>query len=189
MPVKGTYLGVAGAGAVLIWSGLKGKSWSMVVRSLIAGKNPADVTASNPISGGTDVAATIPGSGSGGTPPNPVAQGTYKAYALTLLAKYGWGRQFASFDYVEMREAGYNPKARNPSSGALGMAQALGHGTANTAGSLGNQYGGFGVSDAICRAANSGNGYAQLVWMFAYVNQTYGSFDAAAAHEQANNWY
>jgi hypothetical protein len=48
---------------------------------------------------------------------------------------------------VEMAEDGFDPTKANPSSGALGLAQALGHGNANTAGSLGNEYGGCGLTD------------------------------------------
>lgn len=188
MPVKGTYLAIAGAGGLLLWSGLKGKQWSDVLRQLIAGKKPGAATTAYTISGTPSTVGGV-GSGSSGSAITATESGTYKAFAMTLLVKYGWAGQFASFNNVEMAEAGYNPRARNGSSGALGMAQALGHGTANTAGSLGNEYGGYGVSDSTCRAANSGNGYAQLIWMFAYVHSAYGSFDAAWAHEQANHWY
>jgi len=41
MPVKGTYLAVAGGGILLLWSGLNGKRWSDVLRSIIAGKKPS----------------------------------------------------------------------------------------------------------------------------------------------------
>ena len=40
MPVKGGYLIAAGGGAILLWSGFRGKSWSNVLRSVISGKNP-----------------------------------------------------------------------------------------------------------------------------------------------------
>jgi hypothetical protein len=65
---------------------------------------------------------------------------------------------------VEMAEDGFDPAKANPSSGALGLAQALGHGNANTAGSLGNEYGGYGLTDAQARAANSGDASMQALW-------------------------
>jgi len=40
MAVKGSYLAVAGGGMILIWSGLRGKQWSDVLRQVIAGKKP-----------------------------------------------------------------------------------------------------------------------------------------------------
>lgn len=46
MPVKGGYLLLAGTGGLLLWSGLKGKSWSTVAKDILSGKNPkASLTA------------------------------------------------------------------------------------------------------------------------------------------------
>ena len=44
MAVKGSYLAIAGAGGVLLWSGLRGKQWSAVIRQLISGKKPETTT-------------------------------------------------------------------------------------------------------------------------------------------------
>lgn len=49
MPVKGGYLLAAGGGAILLWSGFRGKKWSAVLRSVISGKNPGTVLSSYPI--------------------------------------------------------------------------------------------------------------------------------------------
>lgn len=115
----------------------------------------------------------------------PSIRGTgYKAFAMALMLRHGWGlgQQWTDFQWIEMHEAGWNPYARNPSSGAFGIAQALGHGNANTAAPNGeNNYGNFGTSDAICRAANGGNGYAQLIWMMNYIQIVYGSPSNARA--------
>lgn len=65
MPVKGAYLAVAGAGAIFLWSGLKGKSWSQVIRALISGQNPATLTSTNAIgtigSGNPSANGEVPG--------------------------------------------------------------------------------------------------------------------------------
>lgn len=109
---------------------------------------------------------------------------TYRVFARLLMLRHGWGlgQQWTDFQLLEDHEAGWNPWARNPASGAFGIAQALGHGTANTAAASGeNNYGGFGTSDTVCRAANSGNGYAQLIWMMNYIAIVYGSPAAAWA--------
>jgi hypothetical protein len=108
----------------------------------------------------------------------------YRAFARVLMLRHGWGlgQQWTDFQWIENAEAGWNPRATNPSSGAFGIAQALGHGTANTAAADGeNNYGNFSCSDALCRAANSGNGFAQLVWMCNYIMIVYGSPSNARA--------
>jgi hypothetical protein len=100
---------------------------------------------------------------------------------MSLLALNGWAGQWSAFNSLEMREAGWNPTAKNPSSGAFGIAQAYNHGKgAATQGTMSNMYGGW-TSDAVAKAANSGNGYAQLQWMMAYIKQRYGSPNAAWA--------
>jgi hypothetical protein len=181
MPAKGTYLAIAGVGAIFLWSGIKGKTWSGVLRNVITGKDPkqaqttAEIQALNvqDVGGGgasgPAVSTALPG-GTGSTT-------AYKAFAMTLMAGHGWGlgQQWTDFQWVVDHESGWNNTATNPSSGAYGIAQALGHGTASTRGSVTNQYGNFGTSDAICRAANSGNGFAQLIWMCNYIAIRYGT--------------
>lgn len=191
--ISGIGLGYAVAGGVLVWSGIKGESVAQTVSELARGKQPS----------GTDTqAVTIPSApssassagGGGGSFATPIGSGSASAgmSALQQAAKpYGWntGAQWTKLVYVEMREAGFNSHARNASSGALGLAQALGHGNGNTAGTLGNEYGGYGLTDAQAKLANSGNAYWQAVWMVNYISATYGTPAAAAAHEAADNWY
>lgn len=190
MPVKGTYLAVAGGGALLIWSGLKGKAWSTVLRDLIAGKKPGAATTAYTISG-TPTAAFGYGGGTGGTSGalSTAEVGTYKAFAVTLLTKYGWAGQFSAFNSIVMAESGWNPRIKNPSSGAFGIAQALGHGTAATQGTLSNMYGNYGTSDATCKSANNGNGYAQIIWMCSYIKEAYGDPNNAWAFHQTHDGY
>jgi len=52
MAVKGGYLLLAGGGAVLIWSGLRGKRWSDVIRGFISGTPPAKTATTLAIQGG-----------------------------------------------------------------------------------------------------------------------------------------
>jgi Domain of unknown function (DUF4157) len=77
-----------------------------------------------------------------------------------LAATFGWGRlgQFGALTQLIQGESGGNPQATNPDTGALGIAQALGHGTSCSAGTLGNMYGpDNGLSCAQAVAANPVN--------------------------------
>jgi cell wall-associated NlpC family hydrolase len=70
MPAKGTYLAIAGIGFVFLWSGLKGKSWSSVLRSLVSGDKPSTLASVNPITqiqftGNPNATAETPGAVSG----------------------------------------------------------------------------------------------------------------------------
>jgi hypothetical protein len=72
-----------------------------------------------------------------------------------------------------MEDSGFSPTIANPSSGALGMAQALGHGTPGSGGSLGDAYGAnYGLTTTEAQQANSGSAYWQAVWMCTYIQQT-----------------
>ncbi len=81
--------------------------------------------------------------------------------------------QFAAWNYVAMRESGWNQFARNPSSGAYGIAQALPESKYPFAGT----------------AAGGSNPTAQITWMWNYMAGRYGGPAGAAAHEAAFNWY
>ena len=78
-----------------------------------------------------------------------------------------------SYDYLEMREAGYNRFARNPSSGAYGIPQALPPTKMPFA----------------AQAAGGSHAGPQLSWMYSYIRGRYGNPVSAAAHERAYNWY
>lgn len=193
MAISGIGLAYAVSGGVLLWSGLKGETVAQTIKELARGQQPTG-TNTQEITLASAPSTAAGGGGGGGNYPTPTGAGSaYGVGALKSAAKpYGWdkGQQWASLNYVEMREAGYNSHAKNPASGALGLAQALGHGQgAATAGTLGNEYGGYGLTDAQAKQANSGNAYWQAVWMVNYIKDVYGTPAAAAAHESANNWY
>lgn len=195
MAVKAAGLAVTGGAVVLLWSGLRGKSWSTVIRDVIGGHSPSIATTAYRIQPGTQATDLGGSSFSGGgininpAPPNAATVAALKAFARVLMIRHGWAGQWKSFDALERSEAGWNPHALNPSSGAWGLAQALGHGTAATdTGNGHNQYGNFGTPNAICRAANNGKGSAQLIWMFNYLHK-YDGPDSAWAFHQAHNSY
>ena len=83
------------------------------------------------------------------------------------------GENFPAWNYVEMRESGWNQFARNPSSGAYGIPQALPPTKMPFA----------------AQAAGGSNPAAQIGWMEGYMRSRYGGAAGAAAHESAFNWY
>lgn len=91
-----------------------------------------------------------------------------QAFARSLFGAHGWGAgQMAPLIALWNRESGWNPYAVNPSSGAAGIPQALGHG----------------------HVFNLGDYMAQIIWGENYVAGRYGSPASAWAHETAFGWY
>jgi hypothetical protein len=164
--------------------GLAGNTVILPAGDQASAKTTALVLANAPA--GTASAA---GGVSGPAQPARIAStATVRAAAGT----HGWGNgtQWNALTHLIAQESGGNATARNPSSGALGIAQALGHGTSCSAGTLGNEYGPqYGLSCAQARQANSGNATQQLRWMLGYIKSRYGSPAAAWQHETQNNWY
>jgi TP901 family phage tail tape measure protein len=96
------------------------------------------------------------------------AVGAAQQYAQSLLGRFFWsGDQMGPLIKLWNQESGWNPYAVNPSSGAYGIPQALGHG----------------------HPYNLGDYKAQILWGLQYIAGRYGSPGAAWQHEMANNWY
>lgn len=88
MPVKASYLLLAGGGAILLWSGVKGKSATDVVHNLIGGQSPAQAKEANALPS----VATL--TGSTGLVSNPLAPGgsvSGNAIAMDALQWRGHG--------------------------------------------------------------------------------------------------
>lgn len=100
------------------------------------------------------------------------ASGPLQSIAKQMLTQLGWGSQWPAFNALEMREAGWNPSATNPSSGAYGLPQALPPGKMASAG-----------------ADWRTNPVTQLRWMMGYIGARYGSPAGAWAHEVNFGWY
>ena len=81
--------------------------------------------------------------------------------------------QWPAYVALEMREAGFNRFARNPSSGAYGIPQALPPTKLPFAG----------------QAAGGSHAGPQLGWQFGYIAQRYGTPAAAWQHELSAGWY
>lgn len=181
--VDGISLGMIAAGGTLIYAGIKGKSLPSLVQSFVTGKSPSQAATANPVS------TTTASAGVTGTLPSSSNAQQALQQAATSMG-WGSGAQWQALQNVEMAEAGFNPNATNPASGAYGLAQALGHGQGTaTQGTVANEYGGYGLTDAQAKAANSGDAAAQALWMVNYIAATYGNPENAWAHEQSQGNY
>ena len=137
-----------------------------------------------------------PGNPLGGGAPSSAAPNVSNTASINQVAKaYGWGSggNWNALTHLLAGESGGNPNARNPSSGAYGIAQALGHGTGCSAAANGtNEYGPqYGLSCAQAKSANSGNITQQARWMMGYIKAVYGSPAQAYSAWQSRNphWY
>ena len=98
------------------------------------------------------------------------------ALANQRLARriFPWGAaQWPAFVNLVMAESGFNRFARNPSSGAYGIPQALPPSKLPFAG----------------QAAGGSHAGPQLSWMFQYIKGRYGTPANAWAHEVSAGWY
>ena len=205
---------VLGTGMYLAWFGIhywrSDTKWPTdPVKAVLQGKPVPGQSTATPLSAEltSDIQA-YSGSGSGGsgssgsgTPSGVSQQGESatgsasseqnKSIAQAILPSYGWASQFTALDNLWTRESGWNAEARNTSSGAFGIAQALGHGegSATAAPDGTNEYGGYGLSASEASSANAGHPYWQIIWGLNYIKSTYGNPDSAWAHEQDQGWY
>ena len=144
-------------------------------------------------SSGSTTTASGGGKGDGGSAyQGSLPTGSAQNTARLLLAKFGWAvTEMVPLVKLWDRESGWSATARNPSSGAFGIAQALGHGTSCSAAPDGtNEYGPqYGLTCAEAQQANAGSVRWQIEWGLSYIKNRYGSPTAALAHENANSWY
>lgn len=99
--------------------------------------------------------------------------GPLQAMAQQLLGRHGWANQWPAFNSLETREAGWNIHARNPNSGAYGLAQFI-NGPREY-----YQYGG-----------NPFTGAGQLTAMMNYIAGRYPRGpNEAWSHELSAGWY
>lgn len=177
-----------GAGIVFVWAGWANRSVLSTLQDLVSGKQPLPGPSILP--GG--LSNKIPGSGS----PDPNIDNPQDHAGIVGLGmamnhgKFG-DAQWDSLNKLVMGESGWDPTARNSSSGAFGIAQALGHGTSATNGTMSNMYGGYGLSTTEARAANSGQSGPQIKWLLNYIAATYGTPDHAYMKWLSRNphWY
>jgi hypothetical protein len=188
------------AGFLLVYSGFRNVPIKTELTSFLRGQVPQGNPTGAPTIGigsaptspvnQTTSADTAIGNYSGGPAPGAVTSIQNYGLARLIASTYGWasGQEWAALTNVIDRESGGNPNAMNPS-GAYGIAQALGHGTDQTQGSVTNEYGGYGVPVQTAIGANSGNAADQLIWMMAYIKATYGDPIGAWNSEETRGSY
>jgi hypothetical protein len=100
--------------------------------------------------------------------------GAAQGIAASMLGTFGWGgQQMPSLIALWNRESGWNRFARNPSSGAYGIPQALPPTKMPFA----------------AQAAGGSSAAAQIAWGLSYIKGRYGTPANAWAHELAFGWY
>lgn len=112
--------------------------------------------------------------GGGDTGAHNASAATAQNYARLLGQPLGWssGQQWADWLSLWNQESGWSNTAENPSSGALGIAQALPP----------TKYPRAGQKPTL-------DYRAQIRWGMRYILQRYGSPSKAWAHEQEFGWY
>jgi len=106
-------------------------------------------------------------------PPSSVSVADAQAIAKSLMPNYGFGSdQWGCLVNLWNYESGWRVNARNPSSGAYGIAQSLPPSKYDSVG-----------TDWLT------NPTTQIEWGLGYIKGRYGNPCGAWAHEMAHNWY
>ena len=173
--INGFSIAYTAIGGILLWSGIDGTTISETFRGLLKGTAPKPAPPDN-----LTVIQTVSGTGpnAGVSLPSTAIAAKNQAIGKLLAAPYGWSTGTEWNDLVALwnRESGWDNLIENPSSGAYGIAQALGHGPTN-------QYPAGPANPPISSAT------AQIAWGLSYIKSTYGSPSAAWAHELAEGYY
>jgi hypothetical protein len=94
-----------------------------------------------------------------------------RSLSRRMMAAFGFGDdQWNPLNLLWTRESGFSAQARNPSSGAFGIPQAL-------------------PPSKMGAAAVAGSPSAQIAWGLRYIKGRYGTPAGAWAHSQATGWY
>lgn len=162
MPLKPSYLLVAGGGAIIAYSGLRGKNIGSAFRDVISGQSPAQALAANVIKGGS---GGIPGLGiSGGGGIQSKAGASERSYFSAFLHDLGAPATAANlstmYTWAKKEEPSFPPpnawnplNIKNPASGQFWQWASPTQGAQGTANfMLQNNY------SAIVRKLRSGKG-------------------------------
>jgi hypothetical protein len=199
--LSGIAVAYTAAGFVLLWSGIKNVAITTELKDFLKGQAPPAGPSEVPTIGVTTPSSTgsaaTPGtaayasqveSEAGGGTVSGATEKANQAVGEMLCAAQGWtGGQWTAFNWVVMAESGWDNLIKNPSSGAFGIAQALGHN--GPQGKYSNNYGGSYTSASVALGANNGDATDQIEWMIAYIKAAYGNPEAAQAYHEAHDSY
>ena len=177
MPVKAGYLLAAGLGGIVLYSGIKGHKWTTTLRGILSGQGVPQTDELAISTSPAAFASTGSGPDSAGTGPLPLG-GTVaknKAIGRAMAAAYGWatGPEWDALDALWTQESGWNNRAKNPTSTAYGIPQAL---HPADMGPLANPP----ISSA----------GAQIRWGLRYIKTRWGTpSNAWGGYHQRGNWY
>lgn len=175
-PFDGVGVAASLVGGMLIYGGIRGYSFLAILQNLVTGKPiTTGVSVINPLAtpGSASTADVTDSNGAG-----PVAPGGNQGLALQLASSmYGWeGAEWTALQKLWNQESSFNNHAKNPSSGAYGIPQAL-------------PYSKMPKAAWPETAGGSSDAATQIKWGLTYIKGRYGSPQMAWAHEQSNNWY
>jgi hypothetical protein len=113
MPVKGTYLAIAGVGAIFLWSGLTGKSWSQILRYVISGQNPTQAEATQATSQVAALDAASSNTGGNVTGPANASETAWITALFTALGVPATQANISSMSAWIAKETPWPPVASN----------------------------------------------------------------------------
>ena len=161
-------------GGILIYGGIKGYAFTSIVANLVTGKPiTTGLSVANPLTTGSQNAPVTDSNGAG-----PVPVGGNQSIAQQLASQmYGWeGADWTALQELWNRESSFDNHAKNPTSGAYGIPQAL-------------PYTKMPKAAWPESAGGSSDPTAQITWGLEYIKSRYGNPQIAWAHETANSWY
>lgn len=175
MAVDGIGVAVIGAGTVLVYAGIKGYSLPDVVRNVVSGQPVATGVSLHKLT----VVEPVPDAASaqGGT--GGSSRAVAKSIGKMLAAGHGWaGDEWTALETLWQGESGWDRTARNPTSGAYGIPQALPP-TKMPLAARPEDMGG------------SSDARAQIQWGLSYIKERYGSPSKALAfwRSKSPHWY
>lgn len=174
-PISGVGLGATAIGGTLIYAGIRGYSMLAILQNLVTGKPIAtNVDVTNPlIAGNQSVSTTVGNIAEAGV------TGSAQAIGQSLAAKMGWtGSEWSALQTLWNGESNWNPTAKNPSSGAYGIPQAL-------------PYTKMPKAAWPASAGGTSDIASQVQWGLTYIKGRYGTPSKALAAWQSRNphWY
>lgn len=175
--VNGTSIFVLVVGGVILYSGIKGASISNTIKGFLAGtgqpQSASDLASLN--IGASNPDQSTPNVSGFGEHSGPGSQSSNVNLAKMMATPFGWGSgaEWDALYKLWTRESGFSATAKNPSSGAYGIAQALPPTKYPLAG---QESGGSSAS-------------VQIAWGLAYIKARYGDPINAWAHETSQGWY